>query len=544
MIDRDALLARVQHANPVPGSSPLPEELTDFRPPLALLIDERPGEVFSSPKRVPGRLGRRVRLAIAVAVVTVLVIGTPLLVLRGGDEEAPVATTVPTSVTSVPSVSTTAPATTVPPTTTPTEPPTTVSTVPARPGDLEITWQQVSSEAFEGGWIAAISQSDQQLIAVGGVRTGDFYNGQAFYQASVWVSSDGTTWERIDSSDFAVQDEHGSGSAYMTDVVVGPAGVVGVGWAGGRAAVWVSSDGVDWRRVPHDDAVFGTSGEIRHVVGASFGLVAVGAAAAGEGADEEVVAWVSPDGSEWTRSPLGHGAEAFALDYLGWANTRLDVVAWEDLVVAVGALDRDGDWTYRPAVWITDDGITWETIGDDSAEAISTPDGDDATLVAVAPYEDGLVAIGFTGDVARYPDYAMWTSQVGRDWQLGASEFFTEEPPWGFPALMAVADRMVLATSDPQSGTLFGSSDDGASWHPLGTVEGGSGSELAETEGDGFYWTVNDLGSFGDVVVAAGRTLAYSGSGDFGGRCSWDRGDGSAGACRTDAAVWIGTWEE
>jgi hypothetical protein len=232
------------------------------------------------------------------------------------------------------------------------------------------------------------------------------------------------------------------------------------------------------------------------------------------------------------------------LDHLGWVNTRLDVVVWEDLVVAVGALDRGGDWTYRPAVWITDDGITWETIAEATGGTIPLPDGDDAALVAVAPYLDGLVAIGLSGDVARSPDYAVWTSQDGRDWQLGASEFFTEEPAWGFAAIVTVADRMVLAVSDNADGRLFGSSDAGASWHPLGTVNGGIGSEAAETEGERIYFTINDLNVYGDVVIAAGRTLAYSGSDDFEGRCYWDPGDGSAGACRTDAAVWIGTWEE
>ena len=81
--------------------------------------------------------------------------------------------------------------------------------------------------------------------------------GQAFYQVGVWVSPDGAAWERVDSPDFSVDDEYGTGSAFMTDVVESAPGVVGVGWAGGRAAIWVSPDGLDWQRIPHDDAVFG-----------------------------------------------------------------------------------------------------------------------------------------------------------------------------------------------------------------------------------------------------------------------------------------------
>jgi hypothetical protein len=308
--------------------------------------------------------------------------------------------------------------------------------------------------------------------------------------------------------------------------------------------MWDSPDGLDWQRIPHDDAVFGTSGEVRHVVAASFGLVAVGVAAPTEGEEEVVVSWVSADGSEWIRSPLGVGVPPPWSDPLSVATTRMDVIAWSDLVVAVGALDRGEEWTYRPAIWITADGITWETITDGSGGTIPVSEGDDAMLAAVAPYADGLIAVGWLGDVAQLrASPAIWTSQNGRDWELGPDGFFEEKPEMGYTTLATTTDRMVLASSFDRSGNLFGSADAGASWYPLGTVDGGLGVEVAETEGDRMFFTINDVDTLGDVVITAGRTLKYSGDGDFEGTCMWDPRP-SAGACRTDAAIWIGEWEE
>ena len=40
----------------------------------------------------------------------------------------------------------------------------------------------------------------------------------------------------------AHEDDGGAGNTFMTDVVEGPGGFVGVGWAGGQAAMWVSPD--------------------------------------------------------------------------------------------------------------------------------------------------------------------------------------------------------------------------------------------------------------------------------------------------------------
>jgi hypothetical protein len=516
------------------------------------LIERVQAELEASPVAVPlapsaVRVPRR-RAALVFAAAFILVIGAIGVIFLLPDrspQEPAVTTTIPVT-TVVPSTTSTTDAATTTSAAATTTTTTASTTIPPMPSSLGIVWQQIEAPVLQGGWIAAVTEGGPGLIAVGGTRSGDIHpnNGQAFYQVGVWLSPDGVNWERVDSPDFSVEDEFGTGAAFMTDVVVGSASYVGVGWAGGRAAVWTSPDGREWQRVPHDDAVFGSSGEVRHVVAASFGLVAVGVAAPAEGEEEEVMAWVSADGSEWIRSPIGIGVPPPWSDPLSVATTRMDVTAWNDLVVVVGALDRGEEWTYRPAVWITADGITWETITDGSGGTIPIPEEDDATLAAVAPYGDGLMAMGWSGDVANWrTSPTIWTSQNGRDWQMGPGAFFPEQPGMSYATLLTTADRTVLASSFDKGGDLFGSADGGASWHLLGTVDGGLGVEAAETEGDRIFFTINDVDALGDVVIAAGRTLKYSGAGDFAGTCMWDPRP-SAGACRTDAAVWIGTWEE
>jgi hypothetical protein len=123
--------------------------------------------------------------------------------------------------------------------------------------------------------------------------------------------------------------------------------------------------------------------------------------------------------------------------------------------------------------------------------------------------------------------------------------FHTENPQWGKAVIADAGERRVLTIADETEAKVFGSVDGGGSWHPIGSIDGGfRGSEMAGTGADEIHWVMNDLFAVGDSVVAVGRTLAFSSTEDLGGLCSWDPGDGSAGSCRADPALWIGTWEE
>ena len=83
----------------------------------------------------------------------------------------------------------------------------------------------------------------------------------------------------------------------MDSVTAGGPGLVAVGYdlfdAGFDAAVWTSPDGVNWSRVPHNEAVFGGTGtqEMNAVTAGGPGLVAVGSARLPDG-DGDGAVWV------------------------------------------------------------------------------------------------------------------------------------------------------------------------------------------------------------------------------------------------------------
>ena len=98
--------------------------------------------------------------------------------------------------------------------------------------------------------------------------------------------------------------------------------------------------------------------------------------------------------------------------------------------------------------------------------------------------------------------------------------------------------RLIFGVAIDGAGTVFGSVDTGNSWHAIGEIDGGFGSELPSTGADQIYWSINDLVPIGNSLVAVGRTNSWSSTEDLGGRCYWDENVW----CRTDAALWIGNW--
>ena len=139
-------------------------------------------------------------------------------------------------------------------------------------------WLRVAhDEAVFGG------DGNQQMLSVavgesGWVAVG-FDDSGGDFDAAVWTSSDGVVWSRV-AHDEAV---FGGGDQQMLSVAVGESGwvAVGVDGSGGDfdAAVWTSSDGVAWRRVAHDEAVFGDPDgfkEMSSVAVGESGWVAVG----------------------------------------------------------------------------------------------------------------------------------------------------------------------------------------------------------------------------------------------------------------------------
>jgi hypothetical protein len=187
---------------------------------------------------------------------------------------------------------------------------------------------------------------DDKLIAVGQESIGGDVD------AAVWIS-DGVVWRRVPHDEEVFG---GSGRQVMNRVVAGGLGVVGIGYdtSGGDqdAAVWTSRDGEAWTRVRPDEATFGGIGDQVMSSIAARGpefLVAVGHDSS-EG-DDDAAAWTS-DGRVWARIPHNEGI-------FGGSGRQqmLTVVANERGFVAVGTSTEGGD--EDAAVWFSNDGHNW-----------------------------------------------------------------------------------------------------------------------------------------------------------------------------------------
>jgi TIR domain len=170
-----------------------------------------------------------------------------------------------------------------------------------------LTWERVDSEDLGGDgdqWINAVTRGGPGLIAVGAEQT--LESGR---DAAVWASSDGLTWVRVKPTDVF----SGSGVQEMFGVAVGDLGVFAVGsttngdW---DAAVWTSSDGTTWEQVvvptSQDDAGVFDGGQMQAVVVTDASVVGVG-----------IFSWQS--GEVTAGQPIGYGEEPDAVGWVGLA---------------------------------------------------------------------------------------------------------------------------------------------------------------------------------------------------------------------------------
>lgn len=210
----------------------------------------------------------------------------------------------------------------------------TVDAVPAAWASVDGTeWTRVASDGLLGAPSASLTRfapmSDgppvTQLSAVVAGGPGLVAVGEDRGEAGVWVSTDGLDWQRVADDDGTFRGEN---RRWLADVVATDQGLVAVGYDGDEdaAAVWTSSDGLTWTRLPHDESELGGSGtqSMRAVVATETGLVAAGGDAGA------AAVWSSPDGTTWTRTDAD--SAAFNAPSRIWAATADDT-----RVVAVGA---------------------------------------------------------------------------------------------------------------------------------------------------------------------------------------------------------------
>jgi hypothetical protein len=277
--------------------------------------------------------------------------------------------------------------------------------------------------------------------------------------ASVIDLYEGGVWRRVPHDEAVFG---GDGYQSMLAITAGGPGLVAVGYEaiGGDsdAAVWTSPDGVTWSQVPHDEAVFGGEGpqKMLAVVAGGPGLVAVGYEFSDEHRDAAV--WTSVDGLTWVR--VAHDESVFGGE---GPQEMLAVVAGGPGLVAVGHDFADGDGD--AAVWTSEDGMIWtrvcqetEVFGGDSYQM----------MTAVAVGGPGLVAVGRDGESG-----AVWTSVDGLTWLRvahdeavfgGGMQCQITGITVGGPGLVAVGSECRPDFSNPAVDMLAAPCSLGGSW--------------------------------------------------------------------------------
>lgn len=326
--------------------------------------------------------------------------------------------------------------------------------------------------------------------------------------AAVWVSEDGTTWERIVGSELGGPgDQQMLGVTQLGDALV----AVGLHRSDGemRGRVWVSADGRTWRSV--DQPSLAGPGEtlISRVAVTPAGLVAIGITGGPEETDPAV--WISPDGEAWTR--VEH------------ANLSSKQPAGASSIVVLGDLILVGGWLGdRASVWTTSDGLDW------TAEVIQSSGAEPAAIHDMVVAGGRVIAVGRAGT-----DAGAWTTDDGVDWDP------VPEPSLGGPGVQSISSatmaggRLVAVGieetyeriyflgrgADSRFSAAVWLSPDGRTWErvPDPSRPGGVGDEL-------MYRVVG----WGDRLVATGTAnpdprQAMSGEFDTG--------------ADFDAAIWI-----
>ena len=335
----------------------------------------------------------------------------------------------------------------------------------------------------------------------------------------IFTSYDGVSWVRLAEDDPALT----LGAVLMYAVTEGGPGLVAVG-AGcenetGECAVhptaWTSVDGTSWTRTPEDPAIFGDGttqrGGMYGVADTSHGLVAVGSMRYWTVDDEGVevpvsfhpAVWISDDGITWKRAWEGTGSVVDSDDVFYDDISMGSVVEGPDgLLVAVGAtLDENGGDI--ATVWTSVDGRQWERIEPDNT--VFTPG---TVMLDVALGEHGYVAVGTDDGTDDGTDAAIWQSPDGATWARidTASQSFD-----GIGSLDSVA---ALDAGYVTVGSR--------AW-----INGASGVVTVWTSPDGVTWDrVHSItGGYASGVVVGDGGIAISGG----------TRDG-----RSVAAVWVG----
>jgi hypothetical protein len=355
---------------------------------------------------------------------------------------------------------------------------------------------------------AAAAKSDIGVVIAGerGFIAGGSASSDGQRVAALWTSPDGSSWTRLP------EDVAGFGEGEITDLVIGDAGYVAVGWSGDGAMAWTSIDGEAWERVQESASFTGDGGiNMLAVTYGPGGYVAVGyeSQPENEAMIDRGVAWVSPDALVWQR-----------IDSDLFTTAILEDVTTNDAgYVAVGL-----DWTPAPihaGVWVSPDGLEWSQVevADDYGGAymagVTVAEG---SIVAVGTYSPGLAIPEQEGDGC----VAMWLSDDAATWTRVPNDMaqFCGGQHGVYAYAVAASDGLIVAVGEmrPKSvaasqAAVWVSNDAGSTWH------------LVATPAEVFGVDANFEVGMGDVAAIDGVFVAIGGY-------------------NNETAIWRGIWSE
>jgi hypothetical protein len=293
-----------------------------------------------------------------------------------------------------------------------------------------------TSGAHPDGSVNDIVWVVDQWLAAGSISEGNRS------RAATWTSVDGISWVRgAEVGPDPVQGAEGM-SYFMNDVLVLADELIAFGWNhigccdGGRAALWRSTDGVDWTFVDTAGTDYGDTyhSPAESAVAPTGELVLVSSIGLGTGS----TVLTSSDGITWAAQPVD------------WEQTRIETVAASDtILVAVGQL---GSVEAHPVVWTSADGHSW-------SEADPPPGSDELRDVAWDAASGQFVVVG--SDADGQP--TTWMTEDGTSW--GTTTLATEKGP---VTSVSAADGLIIATgvigSAPDEELIAWSSFDGVTW--------------------------------------------------------------------------------
>jgi hypothetical protein len=493
-MDTNHVLTLFAEANPVPDVDVVQRAFDASLVDLAVLelrsktMDTKYVEQLEPAAPPQRRIHPALVFASALVVVFVTVAGG-IFLMRGDTQsvvDEPTTTAAPVTST-VPSVTTTAP----PPTTA--APPVTVAA--PIPPPLGEGWQVVVEAGDNQPTMAVEFVDGIGWIAVGGPH--------------VMTSADGTTWIEADTEGVIISD-----AGFLRGVTAGGPGILAWGSTcegGGdfpweslpcpqEPAIWTSTDGAVFERIPDQAAFVGCADEagecysgISELVAADDGsLIAAGpdrTIGSGEGRYETTsVVWTSNDALIWQRYEID--LDALTPDDWDVMSESIEQLIYTgDRWLARLELDRYipeiDDWEGKSILLSSADGIAWSVADTGDAFIDGYPDD-------IARSADGLLAVG---------GQTTWWSTDGQYWVLSR----IPGDSW-FDRVMALDSGFVLYTREGP--TAFAFSSDGITWTTF------SGDD----DLDGVGWNdlagIDTVAEIGDGVKTSFVGVGYRWSGD------------------------------